>query len=113
MPDTELIEQVTRGFAGLRDETRRRDETEAKLSERVGLIEYRLGEQHRILEVIQTDMAKAETVQIKMRVDALETSQKESKDKQKENARLIKGLIISVILLLLGVLFNFISIRLK
>jgi predicted RNase H-like nuclease (RuvC/YqgF family) len=114
MPENDaLIEQLTRGFSGLRDELRRREETEAKMSERVGLIEYRLGEQSRTLEAIQSDMAKAETVRLKMRVDGLEAANVKAESKQMEISRRIWGLVAGMIMLIVGWLFNFVRIGLK
>jgi len=56
---------------------------------------------------------KNSTDRLTMRVEALEKFAGEIHDKQKDNIKWFKGLFASVILLLLGVLFNFIRISLK
>jgi septal ring factor EnvC (AmiA/AmiB activator) len=111
--ETELVKLVTQGLAGIHEQLRERDTRVSALSDKIIGMEYRLDEYNRTLNRMGDEISKAETVKLQMRVGLLETAADESKKKQAENVKWIKGLIASVIMLLLGVLFNFIRIGLR
>jgi chromosome segregation ATPase len=111
--DRNLISEVTRGFAGIREQIQARDDKVTSLSEKMIGVEYKIDQLKETLTKVESDMSKTENERIKMRVDALEEAHKESKIKQAENAKWIKGLVASVIMLLLGFIFNFIRIGIK
>jgi chromosome segregation ATPase len=104
---------VTRGFAGMADQLRDRDDKVIKLSDRMIGVELKLDQLKETLGKVETEISKAEIERIKSRLEVLEETNKEVKQKQAENARWIKGLIASVIVLLLGVLFNFLRASIK
>ena len=114
MEDKEqLILEVTRGFAGMREQLRERDERVTLLSEKMVGVELKIDQLKETLTKVEADMTKAETERIKIRVDNLEEANKEFKKKQDDNAKWIKGLVASVIILLLGFLLNFVRTGLK
>lgn len=109
----DLISEITRGFAGLRDQIQARDERVSQLSDKMIGVEYKIDQLKETLTKVEADMSKAENERIKMRVDNLEEANRKFEVKQTENAKWIKGLLASVILLLLGFLLNFIRISVK
>lgn len=108
-----VISVVTRGFSAIQEQLRSRDTKVAELSEKMVGVELKIDQLKETLTKVESDMSKAETERIKIRVDNLEIANKELKDKQNENAKWIKGLIGSVVVLLIGFLLNFIRIQLK
>lgn len=109
----EITSIVTRGFAAVHEQLRERDGKVAQLSEKMVGVEFKIDQLKETLTKVEADMSKAETERIKMRVDLLEKSNEKSEKRQDENARRIKGLVVSVIVLLIGFVLNFIRIGLK
>lgn len=109
MPDElkDLVENITRGFAGLGVQIRERDDKVVSLSEKMVGVELKLD------QLKETLTNRNDTERLAGRVGALEESQKETRIKQGDNAKWIKALLASVILLLLGFLLNFIRIGIK
>ena len=95
------------GFERLAGQIGARDEKVATLSEQ--MVEVRL----KIDQLKDSLTNKNETDRLGMRVDQLEKTNVKIETKQTENAKWIKGLIASVIILLIGFLLNFIRIGLK
>jgi chromosome segregation ATPase len=108
-----LVSLVTRGLASIQEQLREREGRISNLSEKIVGMEFQLGQVNKTLGKVEGDLAKAETTKLEMRVTQLEELAKEVKVKQADNAKWIKGLLASVIMLLLGFLFNFIRISLK
>jgi hypothetical protein len=109
----ELVDTVTRGFSGLHEQLRDRDVKVSQLSDKMIGVEFKIDQLKETLIKVEADMSKAENVQLKLRVDMLEDANKEVKAKQAESGKYIKGLVGSVIVLLIGFLLNFIRIQLK
>lgn len=105
--DKEVVAVVTLGFERLAGQISARDEKVATLSEQ--MIEVRL----KIDQLKESLTNKTETDRLGMRVEQLEKANVKVEQKATENARLIKGLIVSVIVLLIGFLLNFIRISSK
>lgn len=116
MPDEsqdQLVGVITRGFANVQEQAREREARIGQLSEKMIGVEFQLAQLNKTVGKIEADLGKSETVQLAMRVSTLEKAYEDTKAKANDNAKWIKGLIASVIVLLLGVLFNFIRIGLK
>lgn len=111
--DNELALLVTRGFAGMAEQLRARDDKVAKLAENIIRIEGDLKSVNSTLSRIDTELTKTEHESIKLRVSTLEKSMEQFEERQDSNANWIRGLLVSVLLLLLGVIFNFVMARLK
>lgn len=111
--DNEIITLVTRGFAGVQTSLHERDGKVALLSEKMVGVELKIDQLKETLAKVEIDISKADNERLKLRVDNLEATNVEVKAKQVENAKWIKGLLASVILLLVGFLLNFIRIGLK
>lgn len=94
--EQELVDLITRGLEAAK-------ERHALMSERVLKME---------LQFEQVSKA-AEMQKLQNRIENLESHAAEAKTKQAENAKWIKGLLASVIMLLLGFLLNFIRIGLR
>jgi predicted nuclease with TOPRIM domain len=109
----ELADVITRGFERMGAQLREREKETIELSGNMIRMESKIEVMNATLTKVETEMAKAENIQIKLRVENLETANKEVKNKQSENARWMKGLIASVILLLVGFLLNFLRIGFK
>lgn len=105
--DQDIVRVVTRGFDSLNNQIRDRDDKVSSLSEKMAVVELKLD------QLKDTLANKIETTTLANRVGQLEEANKELKAKQAENAKLIKGLIGSVLLLLLGIIANTIRIGLK
>lgn len=110
---TKMITEITRGFAGIREQIQERDARVSLLSDKMIGVEYKIDQLKETLGKVEADMSKAENERIKMRVDALEKCNEGFQKKQDDNAKWIKGLIASVVILLLGFLLNFIRIGIK
>lgn len=108
-----LVSLVTRGLAGIQDQLRERDGRVSSLSEKIIGMEFQLNQACLTLTKMESEIAKAETVKLEMRVMQLEEANKDSRRKQDDNAKWIKGLVASVIMLLLGFLFNFVRLNLR
>lgn len=105
--DKEVVAVVTLGFERLAVQIGARDEKVATLSEQ--MIEVRLK-----LDQLKDSLTnKNQTDRLEMRVDQLEKTNGKIELKQTDNAKWIKGLIASVIILLIGFLLNFIRIGIK
>jgi len=116
MPDEsqeQLIGLVTRGLASIQDQLRERDTRYNTMSESMIGLKFQVEVMSKTLSKLEGDIVKNSTDRLTMRVEALEKSDTEHRRKQDENVKWIKGLAASVIMLLLGVLFNFIRISLK
>lgn len=100
----ELVDLVTRGLAGIQDK-------HAQLSESMVGFRYQLEQIGKTLAKVEDDLAKAATERLTMRVEQLEEFRKHSEQKQDESKKWLKGIIGSIILLLIGFLFNFIKIN--
>jgi chromosome segregation ATPase len=111
--EQKLVELVTRGLAGIQEQLREREGRVSQLSEKMVGVEFQLAQLNKTLGKLESDMSAAQISVVVTRVATLEELAKESKQRQQDNAKWIKGLIASVIILLLGVLFNFIRIGLK
>lgn len=105
--DKDVVAVVTLGFERLAGQISSRDEKVATLSEQ--MIEVRL----KIDQLKDSLTNKTETDRLGMRVEQLEKANIKVEQKATENARLIKGLIVSVFVLLIGFLLNFIRIGIK
>lgn len=103
----ELIDLVKRGFEGTAAQLRERDSKVALLSEKMVGVELKLD------QLKETLANKLETDRITMRVEMLEAAQGKVETKALDNAKWIKGLAASVILLLLAVIFNAVRIQMK
>jgi hypothetical protein len=111
--DQKLTEIVTRGFTGMHEQLRERDGRVSALSEKIIGMEFQLNQACLTLNKMEGEIAKTETVKLEMRVAQLERADEQHRQKQLENAKYIKGLIASMIMLLLGFLFNFIRISMR
>lgn len=103
----DLTVLVTRGFQGVADQLRERDSKVTSLSEKVVVVELKLD------QLKETLVNKNEQIALTMRVSALEEVNHDLKGKQQDNAKWIKGLVASVVLLLIGFLLNFVRISLS
>lgn len=116
MPDDtqdQLVGVITRGFANVQEQARERETRISQLSEKMIGVEFQLAQLNKTISKIELDMGKSDTVKLEMRVSSLEKANEETKTKASDNAKWIKGLVASVIVLLLAVLFNFIRINFK
>jgi hypothetical protein len=116
MPDEsqdQLAALVTRGLASIQDQLRERDTRYNSMSESMIGLKFQVESMAKSLAKMEADIVRNSTDRLTMRVEALEKFAGESDDKQKENVKWLKGLFASVLILLLGVLFNFIRINLK
>lgn len=107
--DNELTGLLTRGFAGVNEQLRERDADVRKLSENLIRMEGDIKTVTTTLARVEGELSKSESVGVGIRLGNLETQMKEFKTKQDSNATWIRGLLVSVVLLLLGVLFNFLK----
>lgn len=103
--DQDIVRVVTRGFDNLNNQIRDRDDKVSSLSEKMAVVELKLD------QLKDTLANKLETTTLANRVGQLEEANKELKAKQAENAKWIKGLIGSVLLLLLGIIASAIKNR--
>ena len=116
MPDEsqeQLIGLVTRGLASIQDQLRERDSRYNAMSESMIGVKFQLESMVKTLAKLESDIVKNSTDRLTMRVEALEKFTGEINEKQKDNIKWLKGLLAGVILLLAGVLFNFIRISMK
>lgn len=115
MPDEsqELVNLVTRGLAGIQDQLRERDTRYNVMSESMIGLKFQVEAMGKTLEKMEHDIVKNSTDRLTMRVEALEKFTDEMHKRQADNVKWLKGLVASVIVLLLGVLFNFVRISLK
>jgi hypothetical protein len=116
MPDEtqeQLVAVITRGFANVQEQARERENRISLLSEKMIGVEFQLAQLNKMVGKVEADMGKSETVQLAMRVVALEKANEETRAKANENSKYLKGLLAGFIMLLLGFLFNFIKINLR
>lgn len=115
MPDEsqELVNLVTRGLAGIQDQLRERDTRYNVMSESMIGLKFQVEAMGKTLEKMEHDIVKNSTDRLTMRVETLEKFTDEMHRRQGENVKWLKGLVASVIVLLLGVLFNFVRFSLK
>lgn len=116
MPDEsqeQLIGLVTRGLASIQDQLRERDTRYNQMSESMVGLKFQVEQMGKTLEKMEHDIVKNSTDRLTMRVESLEKFADDLHKKQSENAKWLKGLLASVIMLLLGFLFNFVRISLK
>lgn len=111
--ENNVVAVVTRGFSAIQDQLRERDTKVSLLSEKVVGIEIKIDQLKETLTKVEADMSKAETERIKIRVDNLEEANKDIKTKQSENAKWIKGLVGSVVILLIGFILNLLWTRIQ
>ncbi len=111
--ERELISIVTRGFAGIDTQLKERDDRVARIAENVIRIEGDLKNINTTLSRLDGEMSKTETGELKIRVGSVESEIKDIKARQEANTRYILGLLVTVILTLMGVIFNFISSHFK
>lgn len=111
--EKEIIDLVTRGFQGIEVQLKDRDTRVSILSDKMIGVEMKLDMLKETLIKVETEMSRSEHESIKIKVLNLETLLKEYKDKQDANALWLRGLMVSVILLLVGFLFNFLTIKLR
>jgi hypothetical protein len=108
-----LVNLVSRGFSSMQEQLRERDGRVSALSEKIIGMEFQLNQACLTLAKMESEIAKTETVKLEMRVAQLETANQKHEDKQQENGKWIKGLVASVIMLLLGFVFNFVRLNLR
>jgi|ERR1041384_3926732 predicted nuclease with TOPRIM domain len=108
-----LTQTIARGFERIGEQLREREKEVTELSKNVIRIEGDLKSVNATLSRIDSELSRSENESLKLRVGGLETAQKEFKGKQDSNANWIRGLLVSVILLLLGFLWNLLRDRLK
>lgn len=116
MPDEsqeQLVGLVTRGLASIQDQLRERDTRYNQMSESMIGLRFQVEQMGKTLAKLEGDIVKNSTDRLTMRVESLEKFSDDMQKKQGENARWLKGLLASVIMLLLGFLFNFVRISLK
>lgn len=115
MPDEpqELINLVTRGLGSIQDQLRERDSRYNTMSESMIGLKFQVEQMAKTLMKMEVDIVKNSTDRLTMRVESLEKFSDTLQQKQGENAKWLKGLVASVIMLLLGFLFNFVRISLK
>jgi hypothetical protein len=113
MPEDDLINLVTRGFAGIHDQLRERDDKVARVAENMIRMEGEVKAMTATLNRLDGEMSKAESESLKVRMGAVEQAVKDIRAAQESSALWIRGLLVSVIFLLVGVLFNFLNARLK
>ncbi len=116
MPDESqerLTELVTRGLTSIQEQLRDRDTRYNSMSESMIGLKFQVEAMAKSLTKMETDIVKNSTDRLTMRVEALENFTKEMGEKQKDNIKWLKGLVAGVILLLAGVLFNFIRINMR
>lgn len=101
-----LAEAVTRGFTRTHEQLREREDKVTALSEKMIGIEAELRQINKTLDKVESEMESSETIQLKMRVGTLEKTSEKIEAKAAENSRWIKGLIASVIVLLVAFLLN-------
>lgn len=111
--EQKLVELVTRGLAGIQEQLREREGRVSQLSEKMVGVEFQLGQLNKTLGKVESDISAAQISVINQRINMLEKAAEETKGKANENGKWIKGLVASVIMLLLGFLFNFLRISLK
>lgn len=111
--ETELVKLVTRGLSSIQDQLRERDTRYNQMSESMIGLKFQVEQMSKTLAKLETDIVKNSTDRLTMRVEALEKSSDDTHRRQVENVKWIKGLVASVIMLLLGFLFNFLRISLK
>lgn len=109
----QLVGVITRGFASIQEQARERESRINQLSEKMIGVEFQLAQLNKTTTRIESEMSKSDTSQLAMRVTILEKANDAINSKANDNAKWIKGLIGSVILLLLGILFNTLRISLK
>jgi hypothetical protein len=116
MPDEsqeQLVGLVTRGLASIQDHLRERDTRYNAMSESMIGLKFQVEQMGKTLDKMEGDIVKNSTDRLTMRVETLEKFSETIHQKQAENMKWFKGLLASVIMLLLGVLFNFIRINFK
>jgi chromosome segregation ATPase len=116
MPDEsqeQLVGVITRGFANVQEQAREREGRISQLSEKMIGVEWQLAQLNKTVARIESEMSKSDTTQLGMRVAALEKANDAINAKASDNAKWIKGLIGSVVLMLLAILFNTLRIGLK
>ena len=111
--EKDVIAVITRGFASIQEQAKDRDAKVTSLSEKMIGVEFKIDQLNKTLTKVEMDLRESQIGRIEMRVDALESGAADHKAKASDNAKWIKGLAASVIVLLLGVLFNFIRIGWK
>lgn len=104
--EQDLVELVTRGLSAVQ-------ERHGQMSERLIGVEFQLVQVNKTLQKVETDLSNAQTERLKLRVEALEKTAEEQRRRQDENVKWFKGLLASVILLLIGFLFNFVRLSLR
>jgi chromosome segregation ATPase len=115
MPDEsqDLVNLVTRGLASIQDQLRERDTRHSSMSDSIIGLKFQVESMSKTLTKLEADIVKNSTDRLTMRVESLEKFSDTMHQKQHENAKWLKGLIASVIMLLLGFVLNFIRISLK
>lgn len=116
MPDEsqeQLVGLVTRGLASIQDQLRERDGRYNTMSESMIGLKFQVESMGKTLTKLEADIVKNSTDRLSMRVESLEKFTDEMHRKQADNIKWLKGLIASVIMLLLGFLFNFFRVTLK
>lgn len=116
MPDEtqeQLVALMTRGLASIQDQLRERDGRYSAMSESMIGLKFQVEQMGRTLTKLENDIVKNSTDRLTMRVEHLEKFTDEMHKRQGENIKWLKGLAASVIMLLLGFLFNFVRISMK
>lgn len=116
MPDDsqeQLVGLVTRGLASIQDQLRERDTRYNSMSESMVGLRFQVESLGKTLAKLEGDIVKNSTDRLTMRVEQLEKFADDIHKKQGENSKWFKGLLASVIMLLLGFLFNFVRINLR
>ena len=114
MESTEqLLSTITRGFEGVNAQLKERDDRVARIQENMIRMEGDLKNINTTLSRLDGEISKSENESLKVKVAKLEESIKELKTAQESSSVWVRGLMISVIFLLLGVVFNFVMARVK
>lgn len=111
--DEEIIKLLTRGFGGVAAQLQERDERVIKLSETIIRIEGELKAMGGTLTRLEGELARSEGDGLKIRVTNLESLCEKQEKKQDASDTWIRGLLISVIFLLIGLVASFVQSRLK
>lgn len=103
----DLVDQITRGFSAINDRISTRDNKVETLTENMIRMEGKL-------DLLKETLAnKAETDKIANRVDQLEKTNEKLEKRQNENSNRLKGVFVSIALMLLLYLLNSLRIGFK
>ena len=108
-----LVTLVTRGLASIQDQLRERDTRYNAMSESMIGLRFQVEAMGKTLEKMQSDIVKNSTDRLTMRVEHLEEFKKDSERDREDHRKWLKGIVASIVLLVIGFLFNFVRINLR